>query len=81
MTPGQSSETLHMDISYGVAGKDPAGTGRKTRQMDSKPNEHEYSARELQCTAPKADGRQPAHRLLAFGDLLEGRVERGVVKL
>lgn len=70
-----------MDISYSVAGKDPARTGRKTRQMDSKPNEHERSVVELKWTAPKADARQPALRLLAFGDLLEGRVEREVVKM
>lgn len=70
-----------MDISYKVAGNNPAGTGRKTRQMDSKPNEHERSVVELKCTALKADGRQSAHRLLAFGDLLEGRVEREVMKM
>lgn len=43
--------------------------------------EHECGARELKGTVPlKADGCQSARRHFAFEDLLEGRVERGMVK-
>lgn len=51
MTAGQSSEILHVVISYKAAGKDPPWTRRKTRLVDPKPNEHERSAGELKYLA------------------------------
>lgn len=39
MTPGQRPGSLHTDTPYKGAEKDLARAGRKTRQVNSKPNE------------------------------------------